>query len=158
MGDRFSNLHFSSMRHFTQKLHTWKTRGPIELTQQIMCNLNYWNSRASKEASAKTLVCYDQSCDEEDCGIVESPERRSLSDRSFQPLIHGHQRRHHHHRHNIQRRTMKGNDSGLPVLEKRVSLSRDYDVELVGADGQKHTVTVTLPEVCIGMRTYLAID
>ncbi|KAH4924798.1 hypothetical protein HBI70_096700 [Parastagonospora nodorum] len=144
MGDRFSNLHFPSMREFTQKLHTWTTRGPIELTQQIMCNLNYWNSRASKKDSEKTLTCVNMSCDEEDCGKLE-PERRSLG--TFRRANDAHQRHSHHnrHRHGAQRGPTDGGLTAHSVLEKR-GPARPYDVELVSPSGERASMVITLPQ------------
>jgi chitinase len=157
MGTRFNNLHFPRVREFLQKLHTWTSRGPIEMTQQIMCNLNYWNSRASKKDSEKTLICIDMSCDDEDCGDLESqwPERRSLG--TVKRLSNGQLRHVHHnrHHHGIQEKTAHESSLDHHVLEKR---SRDYKVKLVSPTGQISTITITLPDVGIEAQTDPALD
>jgi chitinase len=160
MGNRYSNLHFPSLREFTQKLHTWTTRGPIELAQQIMCNLNYWNSRAAKKGTMKTLVCVDMSCDAEDCGEDIEPQRlvRRISEgQPAEPFSHGHQRHHHHHRHNIQQRSAE-HDSSLSHFTLQKREERDYKVEVIDSSGTKRTITITLPSVRVERALCIIFD
>jgi chitinase len=137
MGDKFSYLHFPSLREFAQKLHTWQTRGPIELTQQIMCNLNSWNSRASKGAK-KSIICVYDPCEDDECDI-DTPERRVRAVSSAEPFDHTHRHRHRHlHRHPAPRGTEETTEKFV-VLEKR---TRTYTARLQGG-----SVTLTLPDV-----------
>jgi hypothetical protein len=73
MGDKYSNMHFPGLREYAQSLHSWKSRGPIEVAQKMMCSVNHWNSRASKDEAKKTIVCADIPCPGEECEIDQLP-------------------------------------------------------------------------------------
>jgi chitinase len=141
MGDRFSNLHFPSLRDFAMKLPTWATQGPIAVSQKIMCNLNSWNERASGKGSAKTLVCYDTTCSEGECQQARPGARKARSVPSLNLIDHSYHRRHHHHHHNYMYVRQASNETSL---EKR---REPYYPSLVNPDGNWVTIELLLPPV-----------
>lgn len=145
MGDRFSNLHFPSLREFAEKLPTWATQGPIAVSQKIMCNLNSWNERASGKGSSKTLVCYDTSCSEGECQLARPGARKARSIPSLDLTDHDHhRRRHHHHHHHHHNYIYVRQASNETSLEKR---REPYYLTLTNADGSTLSMTLQLPDV-----------
>ena len=128
MGTTYSSLKFPKLREFVTELDIYKSRGPIEVAYEIMCSLNYWNSRAA--GGSKTLVCYDPSYDKD----AASPARLARSIPS----------RHHHH-HYVHRHALS--HSSDHTLAKRVGRARDYRVEINGGVNPNHRITITMPEV-----------
>ncbi|KAI4621511.1 hypothetical protein J4E80_003881 [Alternaria sp. BMP 0032] len=127
MGTTYSSLKFPKLREFVTELDIYKSRGPIEVAYEIMCSLNYWNSRAA--GGSKTLVCYDPSYDKD----AASPARLARSIPS----------RHHHH-HYVHRHALS--HSSDHTLAKRVGRARDYRVEINGGVNPNHRITITMPE------------
>lgn len=132
--ERFANMRMPGFADFLRKQHEYKVEGPEDLSDEVICNAEFWDKKAGGSKSllqCEVGYCTRNSCPDEPAALVRrSSLALKATNESYSELDHAYLA-----------------DPHLHSWDRRKE--RKYVAELEDANGDTEEITLFLHLVCI---------